>query len=101
MNQFVHDYIVHEPNGELKDLPIEEQNAALAAGAPTKSQITNFNPARFCGGMVRESFDSAAKPVRACLHIPVSEMFLSRTGISTKYEPCAIELERMLLLLHH
>ena len=48
-----------------------------------------------------EPFDSSAKPVRACLHIPVSEMFLRRAGIPAKHEPCAIELERMLLLLHH
>src|SRR5439155_22706108 len=93
--------VVHESNWELEDFPVEEQNATLATVTPTKSQITNLNPVRLACGMMREPFDSAAKPFRTCLHIPAPEMFLRRAGIPAKHEPCAIELERMLLLLHH
>ncbi len=37
VNQFVQDDVVHPPDRELKDFPVEKEHAVLAAGAPAES----------------------------------------------------------------
>ena len=37
VNQFVHDDVVHQPDRELKDFPVEKEHAVLAAGALAES----------------------------------------------------------------
>jgi hypothetical protein len=46
MNEFVHDHVIHQPQGKLKKFPVEKQDLVSAARTPAVTELTNCNPAR-------------------------------------------------------
>src|SRR3990167_4628656 len=58
VNEFVSDDVIREPDRQLKQLPVEVNDSVPAARSPTKTQVTNLDPARPAGGPSREGFNA-------------------------------------------